>query len=469
MITTAWSKAPYELLLLLWRQWLTEDAQLTGQWPLLDRWLKRQLPCVKNHGIGKTAQRKKMQPLDLPTQLALSAAMFSAMRYLQLAAALEYSYRAQTLAVDWSAWDSNWSATEIHKIPPAAFWYWVALRNTTDASVPGALRDAESRKAWFLKAQQSLTGSDNTGAGMSLGQRQHVASELLWHGLRPQWWDLLQTRAQISEWSTQDLNRFIAMQNQSPPLWLRPQGEMTAADLLPLLSREGVEVTLDTEGLYALGGTGITQTTPYKNGWVEIQDRASQHIAACVAARPGDKVWDACAGAGGKSLAIAGRMNNKGMVLATDLQSYKLDELKRRAKRAGLYNIRTFEWQGREALRLPAEAARQQGFDWVLVDAPCTSAGTWRRNPDARWRFNTMDTSELLDLQKAILISASKAVRPGGYLVYATCSWQVSENENQVADFLERHPAFSLQSRTLIGAPAWNADTMFVAVLKHSH
>ena len=471
-MTMAWSNAPYELLLPLWRQWLAEDAQLTGQWPLLDRWLKRQLPFVKNH--GKPTQRKKVQPLDLATQLMLSAAMFSAMRYLQLAAALEHSYRAQTLALDWSAWDSNWAAAEVHKISPTAFWYWVTLRNTTDAPAPGALRDAESRKAWFLRAQQSLAGSDNEGsdnegADISLGQSQHVASELLWHGLRPQWWDLLQARAQVSEWSAQDLNGFVAMQSQSPPLWLRPQGEMTAEDLLPLLSGEGVDVVLDSEGLYALGGTGITQTSSYKNGWVEIQDRASQHIAACVAARQGDKVWDACAGAGGKSLAIAARMNNKGMVLATDLQSYKLDELKRRAKRAGLYNIRTFEWQGREALRLPAEAARQQGFDWVLVDAPCTSAGTWRRNPDARWRFNALDTSELLDLQKAILLSASKAVRPGGYLVYATCSWQVSENENQVDDFLACQPAFSLASRTLVGAPAWNADTMFVAVLKRAN
>ena len=466
MITAEWSRAPYELLLPLWRQWLAEDVQLIGQWPLLDRWLKRQLPLLKNRGAVKASQRKKVPPpvLDLPTQLSISAAMFSAMRFLQLAAALEYSYCAQTLSIDWSVWDSHWLPADVHKIPPAAVWYWVALRHNPDASAPEALRDAASRKDWFLKAQQTLAVPDRV-----LGQSPQDASALLWHGLRPQWSGLLQARAEVSGWSAQDLKRFVVMQNQSPPLWLRPQGEMEAAELLPLLSREGVEVILDSDGLYAFGGTGITQTTPYKNGWVEIQDRASQHIAASVAARPGDKVWDACAGAGGKSLAIAARMNNRGMILATDLQSYKLDELKRRAKRAGLYNIRTFEWQGREALRLPVEAARQQGFDWVLVDAPCTSAGTWRRNPDARWRFNVMDTNELLDLQKTILISASKAVRPGGYLVYATCSWQVSENEKLVAVFLEGHPSFSLQSRTLVGAPVWNADTMFVAVLKKSN
>lgn len=454
-MTIEWTRAPYELLLPLWRQWLAEDTQQIGHWPLLDRWLKRQVPLLKLHTPGRSA-RGKNNPPGISIQLALSAAMFAAMRYLQLAALLEHSYRAQSPAFDGAGWDSTWSPADTHHIPPAAFWYWVALRSAPDASAPEVLRDAAARKAWFLRMQPLFMASPDS----------QDAASMLWHGLRPGWASLLQARAQASEWSTEDLDLFIALQNQSPPLWLRPQGNMAASELAQLLRDEGVAVRLDHDGLCALGGTGILQTTPYKNGWVEIQDRASQAIATSVAASPGDKVWDACAGAGGKSLAIAARMNNKGMLLATDLHSYKLEELKRRAKRAGVYNIRTFEWQGREALRLPAEAARQQGFDWVLVDAPCTSAGTWRRNPDARWRFHAADTAELLDLQKTILDSASQAVRRGGQLVYATCSWQVSENEAQVAGFLTAHPDFTLQSSTLVGAPEWDADTMFVAVLK---
>jgi 16S rRNA (cytosine967-C5)-methyltransferase len=206
----------------------------------------------------------------------------------------------------------------------------------------------------------------------------------------------------------------------------------------------------------------------YRQGVVEIQDLASQQIAAAIAVRSGEKVWDCCAGAGGKSLAIAARMNNKGVLLATDLHGYKLDELKRRAKRAQLGNVRTFTWAGDEPLRLPKEIAQQKGFDWVLVDAPCSSSGTWRRNPDARWRFAPTDTAELVVLQQKILHNSAVAVRVGGHLVYATCSWQVSENEAQIALFLQNNPVFSLISQTILGAPQIDADTMFVAVLKRS-
>lgn len=195
---------------------------------------------------------------------------------------------------------------------------------------------------------------------------------------------------------------------------------------------------------------------------------ASQQIALAVDAKPGQKVWDCCAGAGGKTLAIASRMDNKGVVVATDLHGYKLEELKRRSKRADFFNIRTFEWGGNEALRLPKEIAQQQGFDWVIVDAPCSSAGTWRRNPDARWRFNEIDTAELIALQLQILNNAAKAVRADGKLVYATCSWQVSENETQVQWFLNHNPQFSLESQTMLGAPLQDSDAMFVAVMKKS-
>jgi 16S rRNA (cytosine967-C5)-methyltransferase len=103
-----------------------------------------------------------------------------------------------------------------------------------------------------------------------------------------------------------------------------------------------------------------------------------------------------------------------------------------------------------------------------LVDAPCSSSGTWRRNPDARWRFAPADTAELVVLQQKILHNSAVAVRVGGHLVYATCSWQVSENEAQVALFLQSNPTFSLISQAMLGAPQIDADTMFVAVLKRS-
>ena len=161
-------------------------------------------------------------------------------------------------------------------------------------------------------------------------------------------------------------------------------------------------------------------------------------------------------------------MDNKGAVIATDLHEYKLAELKRRAKRGQLLNIRSFIWEGKEALKLPKEIARQQGFDKVLVDAPCSSSGTWRRNPDARWRLSDDDTQELMALQQRLLVLASQAVRPQGELIYATCSWQVEENEQQIAQFMQQNNGWQLLEQTMLGAPKDDADTMFVARLKRA-
>jgi len=219
----------------------------------------------------------------------------------------------------------------------------------------------------------------------------------------------------------------------------------------------------------AYGGKALHSSAEYKQGQIEIQDLASQQIAAAVNAQPGLKIWDACAGAGGKSLAMATPMAGKGSITATDLKQFKLDELKRRAKRAEIQNIRTFVWDGNDPLRLPAEIKKQQGFDRVLIDAPCTSAGTWRRNPDARWRFNAEDTRQLCELQQQLLNHACKSVRPGGELVYATCSWQISENEKQVENFLTSHAEFELLEQCMVGAPDEDADCMFYARLKRSH
>lgn len=435
---TVWTRADYDLISEPWGLWLAQS-----QWQPLDRWLK-QLG-------GYHPARRHLQQVDRRPQVA--AMMFSAMRFLHLAAALEQSYRDQSLP-DWSAWDSDWQLNSVAKIPPAGFWYWIALRNQSAAEPPRPLRDASARREWFTRVEASLDKNTLTPAWLT------------WQGLRPQWLPALQERQGASQWSEAELLQFIAQQQQVPPLWLRPQRDQTHAFVAEALSKAGVRVRLESEqALCAEGGKGIAATEVYKNGLVEIQDLASQQISAAVAVQPGQKVWDACAGAGGKSLAIAARMNNKGVLVATDLHAYKLDELKRRAKRAQVFNIRTFAWNGREALRLPKEVAQQQGFDWVLVDAPCSSSGTWRRNPDARWRFSAEDTAELLELQQQILANAALAVRTGGHLVYATCSWQLCENENQVKFFLQKNSGFRLVSQAMLGAPDTDADTMFVSVL----
>lgn len=179
-----------------------------------------------------------------------------------------------------------------------------------------------------------------------------------------------------------------------------------------------------------------------KQGEVEIQDEGSQLVALLVDARPGERVVDFCAGAGGKTLAIAAQMNNKGHVVACDISDGRLKRAAERFRQAGLHNIQTRQmasetdkWVKRHKL----------GYDRVLVDAPCSGTGTWRRNPDARWReTDEHGFGNLVSLQARILASAARLVKPGGRLVYATCSLLSEENEDQVAAFLAAHPDFKL-------------------------
>lgn len=435
------NKIPYDTLFDLWRNWLMQN-----DWMPLDKWLK-------NH-LRKNTNPKSEFASSQSNNRELSLCMFSAMRYFQLACAIEESFQKQII-LDWKEWDQSWVQASAKKIPVASFWFWIALREGNENAAPKALRDTAARKAWFEKIEHYF------------GVSEQPEEILLWSGLRPQWLELLEERKTQSQWTQEQLTDFVAQQNIAPPLWLRVQKDLPIADVVKKLQQDSVHVELDEhEHLFARGGKHLSGAQAHKEGWIEIQDLASQQIALAVDVKAGQKVWDCCAGAGGKSLAIAARMNNKGVVIATDLHGYKLEELKRRSKRAEFHNIRSFEWAGDEPLRLPKEVAQQKGFDWVLVDAPCSSAGTWRRNPDARWRFSATDTQELIALQQQILANAAPAVRANGHLVYATCSWQVSENETQVAWFLENNREFKLLSQTMLGAPQQDSDAMFVAVLQ---
>lgn len=176
-----------------------------------------------------------------------------------------------------------------------------------------------------------------------------------------------------------------------------------------------------------------------KTGAAEIQDEGSQLVALLVGAQAGERVVDFCAGAGGKTLAIATQMENRGQVIACDVSESRLKRAAQRFRGAGLHNIQT---------RLLASERdkwvkrHKGGFDRVLVDAPCSGTGTWRRNPDARWRAEGAGLESLAALQGEILASAARLVRPGGRLVYATCSLIPDENEAQVEAFLAANPDF---------------------------
>jgi 16S rRNA (cytosine967-C5)-methyltransferase len=167
-----------------------------------------------------------------------------------------------------------------------------------------------------------------------------------------------------------------------------------------------------------------------------VQDLASQAVAAVCQPQPGESWWDACSGAGGKALHLADLMHNSGTILATDIRASALDENRRRSQKAGAQSLRHQAWDGKQ------DPAPNQLFDGVLLDVPCSGLGTWARNPDARWRLDPTRITELTELQFRLLEIAAPKIRPGGTLVYATCTLTEAENEKQIDRFLGAHSDF---------------------------
>lgn len=216
-------------------------------------------------------------------------------------------------------------------------------------------------------------------------------------------------------------------------------------EVLAQLQEDGIEAEagkISPLSIRVYGRPQLAQHPLFRDGFFEIQDEGSQMVALVADAKPGEQVVDFCAGAGGKTLALAAAMNNKGRVIAMDVLGGRLLRAKERFRRAGLHNIETRTLTGER----DRYVKRHQGsFDLVLVDAPCSGTGTWRRDPDKRWRQLGPGLDNLVPLQKSILDSAYRMVKPGGRLVYATCSLLPEENELQVEKFLAEHDDFELK------------------------
>ena len=181
----------------------------------------------------------------------------------------------------------------------------------------------------------------------------------------------------------------------------------------------------------------LFRTDAFTQGMFEVQDAGSQVLGALLPVQPGQKVVDFCAGAGGKTLLLAANMGNKGSLVACDISEHRLDRMRPRLARAGVGNVRIMPIASETDSKLKKLKGTQ---DAVLVDAPCSGSGTWRRNPDMKGRDLGLD--QLALTQASVLASASRLVREGGYLVYATCSLLDVENEAVVSGFLAQHPEF---------------------------
>lgn len=230
---------------------------------------------------------------------------------------------------------------------------------------------------------------------------------------------------------------------EPPPVDLRVNLLKTSRDeAQSRLKAEGISakrMPFSPSGLRCPSGTNASSTAAFRDGLIEFQDEGSQLAALLCDAQPGMQVLDFCAGTGGKTLALAAAMKNNGHIVACDLSSVRLVRAKQRLNRAGVENA--------ERKQLPAEDDRWMKkhyarFDRVLVDAPCSGTGSWRRNPDARWSTQASNIDELTALQDAILTRAARFVKPGGHLIYATCSLLPRENDARVATFMGTHPAF---------------------------
>ena len=361
-------------------------------------------------------------------------------------------------------------ATAVREIVPES---WVPLLLAT--LVTDGLDAPELRAVWcddcgLRNRPELVTLAGPTPAARAaavlhlLGQRDAATlppqSELL-----PEW-----AAAQIA--SFRPLVELIGWLQRRPPLWLRIQNG-TAAAVVAELSAAGLrpEVSAAVSMAVRTDNTRVNlfQLPVYREGRVEVQDLASQCIGLVCAPQSGQRWWDCCAGAGGKSLELAQLMDGKGVVVASDVREYKLEDLRRRARRAGFSNITGRPWDGKPL------APRKAVYDGVLVDAPCSCSGTWRRNPAARWSTLAAEVAELVQVQTQVLHAAASGVKPGGVLVYATCSLFAAENDGVVGPFLAAHPDFALEPfpHPLVGATTagtvqlwpWDGDcdAMFAA------
>lgn len=262
--------------------------------------------------------------------------------------------------------------------------------------------------------------------------------------------------------------------NRRGPLTVRANPlKATREQVAKALAQENVDARptpLSPFGLVLETRTNVFSLKAFKDGLFEVQDEGSQLLGMLVDAPP-RQVIDACAGAGGKTLQLAAQMKNRGELHALDIDARRLEELKQRARRAGCHNVRI------KAIPAgpEAEAALEKlagSAERVLVDAPCSGSGTWRRKPDARYRLDEASLADHVNRQKTLLARFAKLVKPGGRLVYGTCSLLRDENEAVVEDFLAAHPDFELVPATPWLGEALAANTTRNGMLRlypHRH
>ena len=279
----------------------------------------------------------------------------------------------------------------------------------------------------------------------------------------PDWMDKLG----IDQLGEETWTKEIAMQNQQADVILRVNTLKT--------NKKDLKLKLESEDIYSEYIQGypsalklkeranVFKTEAFKNGWFEVQDASSQLVAEFLDVKPGMKVVDTCAGAGGKTLHIASLMENKGQIIAMDIYESKLKKLKIRARRNGVHNVDLKVLESTKPIKKLYNKA-----DRVLIDAPCSGLGVLRRNPDAKWKLEPEFIDRIKKTQEEVLNRYSRMIKPGGKLVYATCSVLPSENQKQVEKFLtsESGKDFNFVKDKKILAHKSGYDGFYMALLE---
>lgn len=276
----------------------------------------------------------------------------------------------------------------------------------------------------------------------------------------PDWLDEIGASELKEKWEPE-----IHALNQQAKVILRVNTLKTTKERLQkLLQEEGIETVFIKgypDALELVERKNVFMTDIFKKGFFEVQDASSQLVAQFLDVKPGMRVVDTCAGAGGKTLHLASLMENKGNIIALDIYESKLKQLKIRAKRDGVHNIDMRPITNTKVIKKLKEKA-----DRVLIDAPCSGIGVLKRNPDSKWKLQPEFIENIKKTQAEILDKYSQIVKIGGKMVYATCSVLPSENEMQVAKFLKNHPNFKLLDENKVSAYQSGYDGFYMALLE---
>jgi 16S rRNA (cytosine967-C5)-methyltransferase len=278
----------------------------------------------------------------------------------------------------------------------------------------------------------------------------------LLHSL-PDWLDNLGYSELGKQW-----NKEVEALNETAPVVIRVNNLKTnKADLAKSLAEKGIytdPVSGCKDALILKQRQNLFITPEFKEGLFEVQDASSQLVAEFLQIEPGMRIVDACAGAGGKTLHIASITANKGRIVSLDTEQWKLDEAKKRARRAGVSNLETRLIEGSKTIKKLHNMA-----DRLLLDVPCSGLGVIKRNPDAKWKLSMEFIEKIKGMQAEIIREYSKIVKPGGKMVYATCSILPSENQQQVKSFLAEFPDFALEEERVVLPSESGFDGFYMA------